>query len=165
MKKNIYTVAIISFMVGFSQNCFAEIVSQKNSISERSGVKVFFAGVSKHINAKGNPNESHEMVGVSYSRFELMRMKNSYRKTSVILSRNNNVDLLEFDNGIVEFNIRTGFASGYEKAKHDFGGFIPVVQPNIYFEHNCGIGFELGAVPYSGEQSDGVITLSVSYKF
>lgn len=165
MKTTLCKLAIFFSIAVFSESSFAEIVSQKKADSERLGVKVFFAGLSKHINERGNPNESHQLVGLSYNRFELMRMKNSYRKTSVVFSRNNNIYLKALSQGNLEINVRTGIASGYKKAKHNVEGVIPVIQPNLYYEHVSGLGFELGVVPYSGEQSDGVITFNVSYIF
>lgn len=165
MKTALCKFAIFFSIAVFSENGFAEIVSQKEADCERLGVKVFFAGVSKHINEKGDPNESHRLVGLSYNRFELMRMKNSYRKTSVVFSRNNNVYFNSLSQGNLEINVRTGIASGYKKAKRSVEGVIPVVQPNLYYEHVSGLGFEFGVVPYSGEQSDGVITVNVSYIF
>lgn len=165
MKKTIYITAMLMPLMVFSKSCLAEMISQKEHNDERLGVKVFFAGLSKHINEKGDPNESHKLIGVSYERFELIRMKNSYRETSVVLSRNNNIYSMHGDNIKAEFNIRTGFASGYERAKHDMNGIIPVIQPNIYMEHFSGVGFEFGVIPYSGEQSDGVVTVNVSYIF
>lgn len=166
MKNNIGYGFLLASMLLLPNICFSEMISQDNGkAASNFGVKVFFAGFSSHINESGNPNESHKLLGISYKRWDAIRMKNSYRRTSVVVARNNNFFEKKYSVGKVELNIRTGISSGYDKAKRSFGGFIPVVQPNIYMEHSSGLGIEFGLIPYSGEQSDGVVTMNVSYIF
>ncbi|MGL4353043.1 MAG: hypothetical protein ACRCTP_03755 [Aeromonas popoffii] len=118
--------------------------------------KIFIGGWSHHFNSKSSPNEVHNNLGVSYRSWDLMYFKNSYSKPSIMMAKN--FDLFW---GI---GVKVGAASGYQKAKYNAWGVVPVAQ--LTYSVSVGaVGVELGYVPYSGVKSDGLVSASFFVKF